>query len=163
MALFTNEIGNVTSDCEPWFVTVAPPTLKSPIGGGSVMLLGDPIEMDAKGSNPALIVVTSEMTLWLRRKRWGFVTLLREESRLSCEVRFTARLCPGSSLTAGEVDFAISWPADSAAIENERSIGYRPLFGIFPLTEKTTLVPWTAPDACIPLSAPAAESDWYSL
>ncbi len=59
LAMFTKETGIDISDCEPWLVTVALPTLKSPIGGGRVTLLGLPIEIEAKGSSPAVRVVRS--------------------------------------------------------------------------------------------------------
>src|SRR5947209_13449551 len=120
--MFTNEMGKPTSDCAPWLVTVAVPTVKLPISGGSVMLLGVPSDIDANGSNPALTVVTSETVLSFRRNLWGFVALVRE-SKSIWEVRLTARFCPGSSFTAVEVDFVSSRPSDSAEIEKDRSMG----------------------------------------
>src|SRR5207247_5736336 len=115
-------MGKATSDCAPWFETVAVPILKFPIGGGSVILLGIPSDIDANGSNPALSVVKSETVLSFRRNLWGFVTLVRERRSIR-EVRLTARFCPGISFTAVEVDFVRSWPPDSAERVKERSMG----------------------------------------
>src|SRR5438445_3699330 len=105
--MFTNEMGKPTSDCAPWLVTVAVPTLKLPIGGGSVMLLGLPSDIEANGPNPALTVVKSEMVLSFRRNLCGFVALV-SESKSICEVTLTARFCPGKSFTDVEVDFVSS-------------------------------------------------------
>src|SRR5438445_13139411 len=97
-------MGKATSDCAPWLETVAVPTLKLPIGGGSVMLLGILIDIDANGSNSALSVVKSETVLSLRRNLWGFVALVRER-RSIWEAKLRARFCSGVSCTPADACF----------------------------------------------------------
>src|SRR5438094_8534675 len=124
-------MGKATSDCAPWFVTVAAPTLKLPIRGGSVMLLGIPSENDANGSNPALTVVKSEMVLSFKRNLWGLVALVRE-SKSIWEVRLAARFWHRSSLTDADVKFVSGCQPDPVEIEKEWPMAQSPLLGILP-------------------------------